>query len=95
VKWKKAKKHLFRFALQKNKAKNVDLISLCRKTIKLEAKREMFGTKTKRKNAVFILLRLEAKNLKRKEVKKKILRERAKRIWFYFVSFLKVLSSEN
>jgi hypothetical protein len=46
-----------------------------------EAKRQIFGSKTKRKYSVFLSLWLEAKNSKRNEVKKKkISRERAKRM---------------
>jgi hypothetical protein len=44
------------------------------------------GNKIKRKNTVLISLWLEAKYLKRKEAKTKVLCERAKQIWFHFVS---------
>jgi hypothetical protein len=47
-----------------------------------EAKRKFFGSETKRKYALLISLRSEAKNSKQKEAKKNIYfsRERAKRM---------------
>ncbi len=51
-------------------------------SFRFEAKRKIFGSETKRKYALLILLRSEAKNLKRKEAKKNIYfsHERAKRM---------------
>jgi hypothetical protein len=60
--------------LKRKKAKKTFISS------RFEAKRKVFGSKTKRKYAVLILLRSEAKNLKRKEATKKVFsREPAKR----------------
>ncbi len=69
-------KRLFRFTSKRNKAKK----HLFR--FALKRKRKLFGSETKRKYALLISLRSEAKNSKRKEAKKNIYfsRERVKRM---------------
>ncbi len=70
------KKHLFCFALKRNKAKKHFFCFALKRDEKIgsetkrsEAKRKIFGSETKRKYALLISLRSEAKNLKRKEAK--------------------------